>query len=239
MKVAIDGPAGCGKSTIARMIADNLGFLYINSGNLYRAVAFLSIRENTPWRDAPGMIALMKRHSFDYHPDGSVIVDNVPLLKELRSSEVDAIVSQVSAIPEIRQEVNAIIRQIADSRNVVSEGRDITTVVFPNAELKIYLDASEQVRAERRYQEKLNEQMHISNHATLKDADGNVHPSIPSIEDIKNNIEMRDRLDKEKAVGALKIAKDAEYLDTSDLTIAQVYEKVYKTLMARIAHGRK
>ena len=222
MKVAIDGPAGCGKSTIARMMADNLGFLYINSGNIYRAVAYLSLREQVSWRDASSMIALMQRHRFDYLPDGSVLVDGDALLRELRSSEVDAIVSQVSAIPEIRREVNLIIRQIADAKNVVSEGRDITTVVFPDAELKIYLDASTQVRAERRYHEKVTE---------LKDH--------LSIEDIKNNIEMRDKLDKEKPVGALKIAQDAEYLDTSDLTIAQVYEKVYKILMARIAHGRK
>jgi len=231
MKIAIDGPAGCGKSTIARMIADKLGYLYINSGNLYRAVAFLGIRNNTPWQDASRMIGLMKRHHFDYLPNGSVVVDGVPLLKELRGSDVDAIVSQVSAIPEIRLEVNEIIRQIAAAKDVVSEGRDITTVVFPNAELKIYLDASTQVRAERRYQEKLNEQPASSA--------ANAPTSRPSIDEIKNNIEMRDKLDKEKAIGALKIAQDAEYLDTSDLTIAQVYEKVYKILMARIAHGRK
>ncbi len=231
MKIAIDGPAGSGKSTIARMIAENLGYLYINSGNLYRAVAYLAIQEGTPWQNAPRMIDLMKRHHFDYHPDGSVVVDGVPLLKELRGSDVDAIVSQVSAIPEIRHGVNEIIRQIAVSKDVVSEGRDITTVVFPDAELKLYLDASTQVRAQRRYEEKLNERLTSS--VTASDSQR------LSIDEIKNNIEMRDKLDKEKTVGALKIAQDAVYLDTSDLTIAQVYEKVYKILMVRIAHGRK
>ncbi len=100
MKVAIDGPAGCGKSTIARMIADNFGFLYINSGNLYRAVTCLALQEKVSWQDSPAMIALVQRHRFDYLPDGSVDIDGKRLAGELRTPEVDAIVSQVSAIPK-------------------------------------------------------------------------------------------------------------------------------------------
>jgi cytidylate kinase len=231
MKVAIDGPAGCGKSTIARMIADNFGFLYINSGNLYRAVTCLALQEKVSWQDSPAMIALVQRHRFDYLPDGSVDIDGKRLAGELRTPEVDAIVSQVSAIPEIRSEVNSIIRSISEGKDVVSEGRDITTVVFPDAGVKLYLDASPQVRAERRFREML----------ALQAAGGfsGISPKTASIEEIRKNIEMRDRLDAQKAVGALKIAKDAVYLDTSDLTIQQVYEKVYKILRARIAHGRK
>lgn len=229
MKVAIDGPAGCGKSTIARMIADNFGFLYINSGNLYRAVTYLALQEKVRWQDSPAMIALVQRHHFDYLPDGTVDIDGKRLAGELRTPQVDAIVSQVSAIPEIRSEVNSIFRSISEGKNVVSEGRDITTVVFPDAEVKLYLDASPQVRAERRFREML----------ALQAAGDLSGISSTSIEEIRKNIEMRDRLDAQKAVGALKIAKDAEYLDTSDLTIQQVYEKVYKILRARIAHGRK
>jgi len=234
MRVAIDGPAGCGKSTIARMIADNFGFLYINSGNLYRAVTYLALQEKISWQDSPAMIALVQRHHFDYLPDGSVDIDGERLAGELRTSEVDAIVSQVSAITEIRAEVNSIIRSISEGKDVVSEGRDITTVVFPDAEVKLYLDATPQVRAERRFREVL----------ALQAAGGagglsGISPKTVSIEEIRKNIEMRDKLDAEKAVGALKIAKDAVYLDTSDLTIQQVYEKVYKILRARIAHGRK
>jgi cytidylate kinase len=209
------------------MIADNFGFLYINSGNLYRAVTYLALEEKVGWRHVPAMIALAQRHRFDYLPDGSVDADGKRLSGELRTPQVDAIVSQVSAIPEIRAEVNAIIRSISEGKNVVSEGRDITTVVFPDAEVKLYLDASAQIRAERRFRERLAQQASDK----LSDA--------PSIEEIQKNIEMRDKLDTRKAVGALKIAKDAVYLDTSDLTIEQVYEKVYKILMARIGHGRK
>jgi len=231
MKVAIDGPAGCGKSTIARMIGDNLGFLYINSGNLYRAVSYLSLRDSVDWQDSPGMIALMQRHRFDYLPDGSVDIDGKRLSAELRTPQVDAIVSQVSAIPEIRAEVNRIIRSISAGKDVVSEGRDITTVVFPDAEVKLYLDATAQIRAERRLKERLAQQTSGSIFSMSSKA--------ATIEEIRKNIEMRDKLDTQKAVGALKIAKDAIYLDTSDLTIQQVYEKVYKILSARIGHGRK
>ncbi|HBK58138.1 MAG TPA: (d)CMP kinase [Spirochaetaceae bacterium] len=224
MKVAIDGPAGGGKSTIARMIAEDFGFLYINSGNLYRAIAYLALQENICWQDSKAMIALVQRHHFDYLPDGSVDVDGKILDGELRSPQVDAIVSQVSAIPEIRAQVNLIIRSISEGKDVVSEGRDITTVVFPDAEIKLYLDASPEVRATRRFKERLAQQ---------------TSDTPASIEEIRKNIEMRDKLDAQKTVGALKIAQDAIYLDTSDLTIQQVYEKVYKILRARIAHGRK
>jgi len=236
MKIAIDGPAGCGKSTIARLIADNLGFLYINSGNFYRAIAYLSIQEKVAWQDASAMIRLVKAHRFDYVADGSVVVDDKKLSSELRSLEVDAIVSQVSAIPEIREQVNAIIRSIAQSKDVVSEGRDISTVVFPDADLKLYLDASIKIRAERRYLEKTRAlQAESRNSRTFC----NNEIENATFDEIMKNIEMRDVLDKQKAVGALKIAKDAVYLDTSDLTIEQVYEKVYKILKARIAHVRK
>jgi len=228
MKVAIDGPAGCGKSTIAKMIAENLGFLYINSGNLYRAIAFLTLQEGISWQDTNAMISLVKRHTFDYLPDGTIVVDGRPLSKELRSPQIDAIVSQVSSIPEIRTIVNNIIQKISQGKNVISEGRDITTVVFPDAEVKIYLDASPRVRAERRYREL----------CALQKSNQTIIQQLPSIEEIQANIDMRDRLDKNKAVGALQIAPDALYVDTSDLTIAQVYDKVYKILTARMTNGR-
>jgi len=253
MKVAIDGPAGCGKSTIARMIADNLGFLYINSGNLYRAVAYIALCKGISWQDGQALTALMRQHRFDYRPDGSVLVDGERLLAELRTPQVDAIVAQVSAIPSIRAEVNAIIRAISEGKDVISEGRDITTVVFPDAEVKFYLDASSQVRAERRFRERQElQERHEAHPHAFSQADSKQAPkdmdtqtisapqSAPAIKEIRKNIEMRDQIDTQKAVGALKIAKDAEYLDTSDLTIQQVYEKVYnKIISARKAHGRK
>jgi CMP/dCMP kinase len=215
--VAIDGPAGCGKSTIARMISAGLGFLYINSGNIYRAIAFDSAMKEISISDTEALIRAARTVSLNLDAVGGIWMSGKKLTSELRSSKVDAIVAQISAVPEIRDVVNAIVRRVAQGKDCIVEGRDMTTVVFPRAEAKFYLDASVQKRAKRRFDENSS--------------------GLP-FEKILENIRMRDEIDKTKSVGALKIAPDAEYLDTSDLTIGQVYEKVYsKILHLREAHG--
>ena len=218
MIVAIDGPAGCGKSSLAAMISKNLGFLYINSGNLYRAISLAAINKGVSVDDIQGIIKVASEVQIEYLPDGKISVDGKVVDRELRTPAVDAIVAQVSAIPEVRAIVNKIIQKVAAGRDCVAEGRDMTTVVFPNADLKIYLDASVEKRAERRF---------------MQNSEG------MSLDDIRKNIEMRDRIDTTKSTGALKIAEDAYYLDTSGLTIEQVYEKVYsKILYVRDTHGQ-
>jgi len=218
MIVAIDGPAGCGKSSLAAMISKNLGFLYINSGNLYRAISLAAINKGVSVDDIQGIIKVASEVQIEYLPDGKISVDGKVVDRELRTPAVDAIVAQVSAIPEVRAIVNKIIQKVAAGRDCVAEGRDMTTVVFPNADLKIYLDASVEKRAERRF---------------MQNSEG------MSLDDIRKNIEMRDRIDTTKSTGALKIAKDAYYLDTSGLTIEQVYEKVYsKILYVRDTNGQ-
>lgn len=218
MIVAIDGPAGCGKSSLAAMISRNLGFLYINSGNLYRAISFAVITKGVSVGDTQGILRVASQVHIEYLPDGTISIDGKVVDRELRTPAVDAIVAQVSAIPEVRAIVNKIIQKVAAGRDCVAEGRDMTTVVFPNADLKIYLDASVEKRAERRF---------------MQNSEG------MSLDDIRKNIEMRDRIDTTKSTGALKIAEDAYYLDTSGLTIEQVYEKVYsKILYVRDTHGQ-
>ncbi|MEN6398997.1 MAG: (d)CMP kinase [Rectinema sp.] len=218
MIVAIDGPAGCGKSSLAAMISRNLGFLYINSGNLYRAISFAVITKGVSVGDTQGILRVASQVHIEYLPDGTISVDGKVVDRELRTPAVDAIVAQVSAIPEVRAIVNKIIQKVAAGRDCVAEGRDMTTVVFPNADLKIYLDASVEKRAERRF---------------MQNSEG------MSLDDIRKNIEMRDKIDTTKSTGALKIAEDAYYLDTSGLTIEQVYEKVYsKILYVRDTHGQ-
>ena len=217
MILALDGPAGCGKSTIAKLLSERLGFLYINSGNLYRAISFRSLQRKVALADTEALINCAVGASIDCDADGGILLDGVKRSSELRSAEVDAIVAQVSAVPQIRSIVNEIVRRIAASRDAVVEGRDMTTVVFPDAEAKFFIDASVEERAKRRFEQ---------------------GSSNLSYDAILENIRMRDAIDRGKAVGALKIAEDALYLDTSGLTIEQVYEKVYsKILHLREEHG--
>jgi cytidylate kinase len=216
MIVAIDGPAGSGKSTIARMVAEGLGFTYVNSGSIYRAMTLRVLRLGVDPNEAEAVLACSRAARVDY-AGGRLRLDGADVEAELRSEGVDALVAQLSALPELREIVNGLVRRIAGSTDAVVEGRDMTTVVFPDADAKFYLDASAEARARRRYDQAV---------------------SGASLEVVMSNIEMRDAIDRSKSVGALKIAPDADYLDSSYLTIQQVYDKVYgKILHLREQHG--
>lgn len=204
MIVAMDGPAGTGKSTIARLVAERRGFTYINSGNLYRAITYGAMRSGVPLDDEAALVSYAEGAGLEYR-GGILYLDGEPVEGRLRSAEVDAVVAQVSAIVPIRHIVNRLIRAIGSGIDAVVEGRDICTVVFPDAEVQIYIDASAEARAKRRYDQ---------------------GTSSLSLDEIKKNIEMRDRIDMNKAEGSLKKAPKAFYLDTSYLTIDQVYDIV-------------
>lgn len=217
MIVAIDGPAGSGKSTIARLVAENLGFTYVNSGSIYRAMTLRLLKLGVDPSDTKAVVDASREARIEYR-GGRLFLDGIDVEHELRSAPVDALVAQVSAIPPLRDIVNAHVRTIAGSTDAVVEGRDMTTVVFPDAEVKFFLDASVEARALRRYRQGLTDQ---------------------SLDEIQKNIEMRDEIDRGKSVGSLKIAADAEYVDSSHLTIQEVYDKVYgKILQLREDHGR-
>jgi cytidylate kinase len=216
MIVAIDGPAGSGKSTIARMVAEGLGFTYVNSGNIYRAMTLLVLREGVAPSDSAAVVAAARGARIEYE-GGRLHLDGSDVEADLHGAKVDALVAQLSAIPELRSIVNEHVRRIAGSRDAVVEGRDMTTVVFPDAQAKFFLDASAQARAKRRFDQGV---------------------SGASLEEISANIAMRDEIDRSKSVGALKIAADAFYLDSSHLTLQEVYDKVYgKILHLREDHG--
>jgi CMP/dCMP kinase len=217
MIVAIDGPAGSGKSTIARMVAEGLGFTYVNSGNIYRAMTLRVLRSSIDPADAEAVLQSSRAARIEYR-GGRLLLDGEDAEEELHSASVDALVAQLSAIPELRDIVNALVRRVAGSADAVVEGRDMTTVVFPDADAKFYLDASAEARARRRFDQGL---------------------SSLTLEEIRDNIAMRDVIDRSKSVGALEIAPDAEYLDSSHLTIQEVYDKVYgKILHLREHNGR-
>jgi small subunit ribosomal protein S1 len=214
MVVAIDGPAGTGKSTIAKMLADTLktadgkGFTYINSGNLYRAVTLGCIRAGISSNDSEKVLAYAKNAALEYRR-GRVYLDGEMVDALLHSDEIDRQVSPFSAITPVRHVINDHIRKIASGLNAVVEGRDMTTVVFPHAEFRLYLDASAAERARRRFEQGV---------------------SSLSLAEIECSIAERDELDRNKEEGSLTIAPGVIYLDTSRLTLRQVYDIVLKKI---------
>ena len=208
MVVAIDGPAGCGKSTIAKIIADKLNITFLNSGSFYRGITLSLLRSGIDLENHQEIIAHAQKLDIDY-VNSRLFINGEDVEDSLHTDQVDAHTAQVSSIIPLRHIVNEKIRHITKSLSIICEGRDMTTVVFPDAEYECYLDASIDVQALRRFKQG------VSN---------------LSLEEIKEGIRKRDEIDKAKAEGALKIAPDATYIDTSDLTIEQVCEIIIRKI---------
>lgn len=200
MVIAIDGPAGTGKSTIASIIAEKLKVVFLNSGSFYRALTLGLLDSGVDLQSENDVISFCKKQLLEYK-NSHLFLNGEDVESHLHDDRVSANVAQISAIVEIRHLVNQRMREITESLSIVCEGRDMTTVVFPNADYKFYLDASLEVQAERRF---------------------NQGVSNLSLEEIKEAIRKRDEIDKNKKEGALKIAQDAVYIDTSNLTIEDV-----------------
>ena len=205
MVIAIDGPAGTGKSTIAGIIAEKLGVTYLNSGSFYRALTMALLDggfDLSDLKDEEKIVEFCKKQKLDYQ-NSHLILNGKDVENQLHDEKVSVNTAKVSSIIAIRHLVNERLREITKSLSIVCEGRDMTTVVFPDAEHKFYLDASADVRAKRRFDQGVTSM---------------------TLEEIKQSIIKRDEIDKNKAEGALKIAADAVYIDTSDLTIEKVCE---------------
>ena len=208
MIVAIDGPAGVGKSSIARMIADKLGLYYLNSGNFYRGVTYRVLKQKQDPTDKELCIKAADEADFDVR-DGHFYLDGEDVEAELHTPAIDLWASKISVIPEVRSIVNRNIHELTKKLSIIAEGRDMTTVVFPDAEHKFFFDAKPEVRAKRRFDQ---------------------NPDAMPYDKVLSEINERDHIDRNKPVGGLKIAPDAIYIDTSYLTINEVCDKVVRAI---------
>ncbi len=215
--IAIDGPAASGKSTVGKLLAGRLGYLYFDTGAMYRAVTWAALTRDIPFEDEEAITALAERLSIQVQPptleDGrqyTVLADGVDVTWQIRSPEVDANVSVVSAYPGVRRAMVRQQRKVAANGHVVMVGRDIGTVVLPDADLKLYVDAGVEERARRRWQEVLD-RGEPSNYDT-----------------VLATMRYRDEIDSHREVSPLRAAGDAVVVDTTDLSVEEVLEHVIR-----------
>jgi cytidylate kinase len=220
--VAIDGPAGAGKSTIARRIADRLGFVYINTGAMYRAVALWALRNGTDLTDMHRLEKLAQAAQIDFGVgDGRVRLNGEDVTDAIFTPEVSAAASKVSAVPGVRRALIPLQRGIAATSSVVMEGRDIGSVIFPEAQVKIFLDASPEERARRRA-------------AELEAQGGRVAAAAVAAE-----MRDRDMRDRQRQEAPLVQAPDAVLLDTTALSPAEVEERILQLVRSRTSNGKE
>lgn len=218
--IAIDGPAGSGKSTVAKKVAEALNYVYVDTGAMYRAVTLKALRENVSMDDAEKLTRLAQEIHLEFRPvDGGqgyrLYMDNVDIHEEIRGLVVSDNVSYVAAVPGVRKSLVQLQQALTRHGGVVMEGRDIGTVVMPHAELKVYLTASTEERARRRWVELQAKGINVQ------------------LEEIAENIERRDTIDSGRQADPLRPAEDSVALDTTNLSIDQVIEAILE-----LARGR-
>lgn len=219
ISVAIDGPAGAGKSTVARAAAQELGYIYVDTGALYRTIGLHAFRNKVEPSDRIGVPALLPEAEVELRfVDGEqrVFLNGEDVSDLIRSPEVSMAASQVSAIPEVRAFLFDLQKNMARTHDVVMDGRDIGTVVLPEAQVKIFLTATPEIRAKRRFNEMKEKGMAVD--------------FVQILEEVKQ----RDYNDSHRAIAPLKQAEDAVLLDSSDLTLAQSVEAVLQVVKGKI-----
>jgi len=212
--VAIDGPGGSGKTTVAKLVAKKLGFFYLDTGAIYRALTLKLMKEGVSLNDPLAVSQAIDRTSIEFRDD-RVFLDGEDVTLAIRDPEVDKVVSLVAKIPVVREKLLPLQRELVKGRNSVVEGRDMGTVVFPEAEVKVFLTASLSERASRRWRELLSKG---------KDA---------SLEDVLNDLKRRDDIDSNRDVAPLKVAPDAVIIDTTYKSVDEVVEEVVQLVLQR------
>ncbi|MCD6261449.1 MAG: (d)CMP kinase [Deltaproteobacteria bacterium] len=215
--ITIDGPAGSGKSTVSRLLAERLGYVYLDTGAMYRAVALVAKENDISVDDEAEMGRLCRFIDLSFNLDQDpprLFYNGADISKRIRTPEIDMLASNVSAVKTVRYEMRRLQRQIAKDIDVVAEGRDMGTEVFPSAMYKFFLTASIDVRSKRRYAERLNRGETVS------------------LEDVKKEMEKRDSQDQMRAVAPLRPAEDAKIIDSSLLTPDKVIEEMIRYIDA-------
>ncbi|HOK40338.1 MAG TPA: (d)CMP kinase [bacterium] len=211
MKIAIDGPAGAGKSTVAKILAEKLNFIYIDTGAMYRAVTYVLLKKNIPFTNLEKIKEELDKIEIKLiieKNNKKIICNNEDVTEKIREPIISNNVSEVSAIKIVREKLVQLQRELAKNNNVIMDGRDIGTVVLPDSEYKFYLDASAEERAKRRYKELLEKRKDIN------------------YNEISASINERDKKDSTRNLSPLKKADDAIYIDTTNLTINEVVEEI-------------
>lgn len=221
IRIAIDGPAGAGKSTVAKMVAEKLGYIYIDTGAMYRAVTLQALMDNIDIYDAAALTGMAGKVDIALRPDEGgntrIYLNNRDVTREIRTPEVSSAVSLVSRVPGVREKMTGLQRKMAARGGVVMEGRDIGTRVLPDAEAKFFLTASAEERARRRYHE-------------LKQSGYPV-----DYDQVTRDINKRDQLDTGRAIAPLKPAGDAKIIDCSGMTVEQVVDLILAEVSGRLS----
>ena len=212
INIAIDGPSAAGKSTIAKLLAKKLNYSHLDTGAMYRCVGYQANRSNIDTNDAAALAKMIDGMEIDFDSKGNVYINGEDVSSAIRQNQVSMLASSVSVHPEVRERLVAMQQKIAENKGYIMDGRDIGTVVLPQAELKVFMIASVEARAQRRYQEYISKGI---------EAD---------YKEIYEDIEKRDYQDIHRSVSPLKKADDALELDTSDMTVEEVEEAIEKMI---------
>lgn len=228
LTIAVDGPGSSGKGTVARGVARALGYQYVDTGAMYRSVALVARERGLSWSDEAAVSALASGLEFHFEWSGDVlvvVVDGVDLTTAIRADDIGRGASDVSVLPGVREALLGLQRQLGEAGGVVVDGRDIGTVVLPDADLKVFLDAALDERARRRHEELVR------------------RGGTSSLAEVRAALELRDRQDRERAIAPLRQAPDAVHIDTTHMTIPAAVEAVLalarRRLEARTEQGSR